>query len=238
MAMRKGRGKKPNTVNRELCLLKHMLRKAVDWEYLEANPASGVKQQRAETPEFNILSEEEMDRFVEVATPHLRTFFIVALNTGMRRSELFRLEWRDVDFERKLLTVRKPKNYETRYIPLNALVIEALQQHPKRIVDRKISPLIFSTPDGKEYQKVDKGFKASLRRAGITKHFRIHDMRHTFASHLTMKGVDLRTVAKLMGHKDIKQTMRYAHLAPEHLQAAVDVLCTRSEKAKTEARTA
>ena len=53
---------------------------------------------------------------------------------------------------------------------------------------------------------------------------RFHDLRHTFASHLVMKGVDLRTVAKLMGHKDIKMTMRYAHLAPEHLQAAVDAL--------------
>ena len=62
-----------------------------------------------------------------------------------------------------------------------------------------------------------------MARSKIEKHIRFHDFRHTFANHLVMRGIDLRTVAKLMGHKDIKMTMRYAHLAPDHLQAAVDV---------------
>ena len=82
-----------------------------------------------------------------------------------------------------------------------------------------------------------KVFSGSLKRAEITRHVRFHDLRHTFASHLVMKGVDLRTVANLMGHRDIKMTMRYAHLAPEHLQAAVDILEVRSESEVSRATT-
>jgi site-specific recombinase XerD len=227
-ATRKGEGASPFTVNRELCLIKNMLRKAVDWEYLEASPAAGVRQMRAEAREFHFLSEEEMDRFIEAAPAYLKALFVVALNTGLRRGELFRLAWEDVDFEQGFITVRQTKNYEPRYVPMNALVRQALQGHPRRIVQGKVCPLVFSNEDGTEYQNIDKGFRATLRRAGVTKHFRIHDMRHTFASHLTMKGVDLRTVAKLLGHRDIKQTMRYAHLAPEHLQAAVESLTRRT----------
>ena len=239
VAKRKGDGVKPTTINRELALLKHILRKAVDWDYLEINPASGVKHQRVEVPEFSILTEEEMDRFIDKASPHLRTIFILALNTGMRRGEIFRLEWRDVDFDQGIITVRKPKNYETRYIPMNASVRDALATQPRRIVvdseatgrvERRACPYVFSNDDGSPLKAIDTGFQASLNRAGITKHFRFHDMRHTFASHLVMKGVDMRTVAKLMGHKDIKQTMRYAHLAPDHLQAAVEVLTRRESQ--------
>ena len=239
MAFRRSQGVKPGTVNRELALLKHMLKKAVDWEYLEISPAVGIRQQRVEVLEFNILAEDEMDRFIAEATPHLQAILILALNTGMRRSELFRLEWKDVDFERGFIAVHQTKNYETRYIPMNSLVREALQRHPKRMivkthpngkVERRVAPWVFSNEAGQPYVNVDKGFKNSLKRAGITKHFRFHDMRHTFASWLVMKGVDLRTVAKLMGHKDIKQTMRYSHLAPDHMQGAVDVLTQRTEQ--------
>ena len=236
MSMRRGEGVKPNTVNRELMLIKHMFRKAVDWDYVETNPAAGVKLQRVELPEFNILSEEEIDCFIEQATPHLKGVFILALNTGLRKGELFRLEWRDVDFERGLLAVRRTKNYETRYVPMNAMVREALRQQPKMIVGGERCPLVFANAEGKSYSNIDKGFAASKRRAGITKHFRIHDMRHTFASLLVMRGVDLRTVAKLLGHKDIKQTMRYAHLAPDHLQAAVEVLVVRGRSGQAECR--
>ena len=81
--------------------------------------------------------------------------------------------------------------------------------------------------DGEGLKSIRNGFEAAVKRAGIEKHIRFHDLRHTFASWLVMKGIDLRTVAKLVGHRDIRITMRYAHLAPEHLQAAVDALVLR-----------
>ena len=106
----------------------------------------------------------------------------------------------------------------------------ALQAHAltARHVGRgEVCPWVFHI-GGEPLRSVRKVFEGSLKRADITRYIRFHDLRHTFASHLVMKGVDLRTVAKLLGHRDIKMTMRYAHLAPEHLQAAVDVLADRS----------
>ena len=110
---------------------------------------------------------------------------------------------------------------------MNRTVREALQRHPKRIANSQVCSLVFSSEKGNPITDVKKGFAGALKRAGIDRHVRFHDLRHTFASHLIMKGVDLRTVAKLMGHRDIEMTMRYAHLAPDHLQAAVDALDTR-----------
>jgi len=233
LAERKEEGKTPATMNRELCCLKNMLRKAVDWEYLKENPAWGVRQQKENPPEFEFLTEDEIKRLLECCAPHLKTFLTLAIYTGMRRGELFRLEWRDLSFEKGengIITVRDTKNHETRYIPMSRIVREALQKHPRRIVDGKVCPLVFSSPEGNPITDVKKGFAGALQRAGVTRHVRFHDLRHTFASHLVMKGVDLRTVAKLMGHRDIKVTMRYAHLAPDHLQAAVDVLVDRVGK--------
>jgi len=83
---------------------------------------------------------------------------------------------------------------------------------------------VFTRADGNSLKSIQKAHDGSLERSKIGKHIRFHDLRHTFASHLVMAGMDLRTVTTLMGHKDIKMTMRCAHLAPDDLQAAVGVL--------------
>lgn len=228
VAQRKGEGAAPATVNRELCCIKNMMRKAVDWQYLDVNPAWGVTQQREEAPEFEFLTFDEADRLTEVALPGIRALVVTALNTGMRKGELMKLTWGDVDFEKGkhgVITVRQTKNHETRYIPMNARVHTVLREHPARIANGQKCPLVFCNEDGSALAvDVRAALSASLAAAGIAKHIRFHDLRHTFASHLTMRGIDLRTVAKLLGHRDIRITMRYAHLAPDHLQAAVDVL--------------
>ncbi|MBM3280762.1 MAG: tyrosine-type recombinase/integrase [Candidatus Handelsmanbacteria bacterium] len=97
-----------------------MLGKAVDWEYIESNAAWGVKQQQEHPPEYNFLAEDELDRLLEAYAPHLSWLATLAIYTGMRRGELFKLEWRDIDFaqgEKGLITVRDTKNRHTRYIP-------------------------------------------------------------------------------------------------------------------------
>ena len=126
-------------MNRELCCLKNMMRKAVDWGYLKDNPAWGIKQQRESPPEFEFLTEAEIDRLLTVvrtypsidgrSTGCFYTVLVVALYTGMRRGEIFKLAWSDVDFdkgENGLIALRDTKNGDTRYIPMNACVRTAL----------------------------------------------------------------------------------------------------------------
>ena len=241
LAERQSDGVTPATMNRELCCLKNMLRKAVDWDYLKENPARGITQQRENPPEFEVLTKEEIKKLLNTsvahqakdgrANDHLLPILVVAIYTGMRRGEIFRLTWDAVDFDQGkngLITIRDSKNGDTRYIPMNSVVRHTLSNHAittRHISQGKVCSWVFHN-EGQPLTDVKKGYHKALERAGITRHIRFHDLRHTFASHLVMEGIDIRTVAKLIGHRDIKMTMRYAHLAPEHLQAAVDALET------------
>jgi site-specific recombinase XerD len=106
---------------------------------------------------------------------------------------------------------------------MNEAVYQTLSRHPHVVSRGKECPIVFANPDGTPYRDIRTAFASALKRAGI-EHRRIHDLRHTFASHLVMAGVDMRTVAKLMGHRVLQVTMRYAHLAPDHLKATVERL--------------
>ncbi len=93
-------------------------------------------------------------------------------------------------------------------------------------IGRADSPWVFCKKNGERYGNIRKAFEGARKRAGIVD-FRFHDLRHTFASHLVMAGVDLRTIQELLGHKSFEMTLRYAHLSPEHKKAALDTLCKR-----------
>jgi integrase len=156
-------------------------------------------------------------------TDHLTPLVLLALNTGLRRGELFQLRWRDVDLAANVVTVRGDgaKSGLTRHVPLNveaAAVLTAwrgeLVQDPQRLVFP--SPLAEDSP----LEDIKKAWAPLMRTAKIAG-FRFHDCRHTFASRLVQAGVDLNTVRELLGHADLKMTLRYAHLAPEHKAAAV-----------------
>jgi len=107
------------------------------------------------------------------------------------------------------------------------LILEKLLsflQKERMFKERKAGDYVFVNPKiGNKYQDIKSAFTVALRKAQIH-NFHFHDLRHTFASHLVMAGVDLTTVKELLGHKDIKMTLRYSHLAPEHKQKAVSVL--------------
>lgn len=150
---------------------------------------------------------------------HLTPLTLVSLNTGIRRGEAFGLDWADVDFDLEQITIRgaTSKKNRTRHIPLNAEALDALKRWHKQAGDTR---LVFSGRDGERLDNVRKAWAGVLADAGIAA-FRWHDLRHTFASWLVMRGVDLNTVRELLGHGDIKMTLRYAHLAPQHKAAAV-----------------
>jgi integrase len=214
---------KPSTVNKELSVLKAMFNRAIEWGYLKKNPTASVRKLKEALPFPRFLSHEEVEALlVTCSSSHIYPIIVVALNTGMRKSELLNLEWKDIDFENQNIRVDNKgnyhvKNYEPRLIPMNQEVYDTLRMIPRH----PTSSYVFCDKQGNKYGDVKKAFKAALRRAGIG-NFRFHDLRHSFASHLVMNGCNLRAVQQLLGHKDIKMTMRYSHLSKDHLKGAVE----------------
>lgn len=162
---------------------------------------------------------------------HIQPMLLVLLNTGFRPAELFQLEWRDINFKGKTLTVRGEiaKSGKTRHVPLNREALGVLlqwnnqQQGDSKQKDRG-KRLAFPSPvNGGAMVKIPKAVYRVFSKAKL-KNFRPYDLRHTFASKLVMAGVDLNTVRELLGHRDISTTLIYAHLAPDHKAAAVELL--------------
>lgn len=149
---------------------------------------------------------------------HLKPAVLVSLNTGLRLGELLKLDWQHVNLDRAILTVidASAKSGKQRHIPLNDEALATL----KAWREQSNNAIVFASADGAVRVDVKTAWQKLLKDAEITK-FRWHDMRHHFASRLVMAGVDLNTVRELLGHADLTMTLRYAHLAPEHLSAAV-----------------
>jgi integrase len=223
-----------STVTRELFTLKNMTRMAVEWGYLKESPAAKVKKLRSGTAHFRYLSGDEINALLvacrESDNPLLFPFVVTALHTGMRLGEITALEWKDIDFKRRILRVdnkkdHHTKNYQPRVVPMNDMLVATLRKIPRRLD----STYVFQRKSGERFRKMRTGYENALKRAELSG-VRFHDLRHTFASHLVMGGVDIRTVQELLGHKDIRMTMRYSHLAPDHMRKAVRVLDHVSEQ--------
>jgi integrase len=151
---------------------------------------------------------------------HLHPIVMLALNTGMRRGEIFSLRWSSVDLGKALLEVAGPgaKSGRTRHIPLNKEALEALTRWRKQ-AGTSARP-IFPGKGGGRLTNINSAWESLVKRAGL-ENFRFHDCRHHFASRLVMADVPLNTVRELLGHSEISMTLRYAHLASEHKAEAV-----------------
>ena len=157
---------------------------------------------------------------------HLRPMVIISLNTGIRWGSLVRLQWDDVDLVNRSLTIRAEtaKSEQQLIIPLNKTAMETFRQWKEEMSNTGAKDLVFPSPiGGGVLDNVRKAWNSVLKKARIAD-FRWHDMRHTFASNLVMSGVDLNTVRELLGHADLKMTLRYAHLAPKVKMSAVEML--------------
>jgi integrase len=210
------------TVNREVACLKHIFTKAIEWGIVKRNPGRKVKLLRERNTRLRYLNEKEIGKLYDACTEHLKPIVTVALNTGMRKGEILGLKWKDLDFRSRTISILDTKNNESREVPMNDIIYRTLLAI-RRIPD---GLWVFCKKDGERYGNVRKAFEGAKKRAGITD-FRFHDLRHTFASHLVMAGVDLKTVQELLGHKSFEMTLRYAHLSPDHKKAALDILCKR-----------
>jgi len=137
----------------------------------------------------------------------------------MRRGEILGIKWDDIDFTLGLIYLLRTKNGERRNVPMNNNVIEALKHVPKIAG----SDYLFMKINGNPIINLAKRFPKLLKELNITD-FRFHDLRHTFASRLAMKGIDLNMIRALLGHKSINMTLRYSHLSPSHMKNAVGIL--------------
>ncbi len=223
-------GNKPATVNRLLATLRHMFTKAVEWDMVEEETLKRIRKVKLlqeNNRRLRFLAKEEIQELLAHSDSHLKPIVVMALNTGCRKSEILNLQWDQVDLKHGFILLDKTKNGERREIPINGTLrenLESLFTGTKERTRRLDVPWVFyDTKTGKPYQDVKRSFHTALRKAGI-KDFKFHDLRHCFASHLVMAGIDLTTVKELLGHKTLTMTLRYSHLSPSHKVRAVDVL--------------
>jgi integrase len=210
---------KPGTVNRELACLKHMFTIAEKFRKFEdKNPVKEVKFLQERQYVMKILDSEGIKRLVNAATDPLKPILIIALNTGMRKGEILNLKWNDVDFISHYIHIKESKSNIMRKIPMNSVVAAALKG-----IKRENDFVFPSTKTKEPITDVFQSFKRACREASI-KDLRFHDLRHTAATLMITGGIDLVTVSQILGHSDIKMTMRYAHPTPENKRRAVDVL--------------
>jgi len=158
-------------------------------------------------------------------SPFLAEKIILSVHTGLRRGSLFHLRWDQVDFLNRVLRIQRTKSGRPHALPLNATVLTTLQSlYNQRIPDCPYAfPHATGRKAGEPVQDVKNAFQTALETAEI-KDFTWHDLRHTFASWLIMKGASLRSVAELLGHRGLRMVMRYAHLSHAYLSAEVGLL--------------
>lgn len=213
------------TVNRYRALLSSVFSYGIRTGKLTVNPVSSVPRYKESAGRIRFLDPAEETALrgaIRAACPEREPELDLALNTGLRRHEQFTLKWENVDFERDIITVTGKTG--RRFIPMNATARAALL----RIRDGSTTQYVIAQCTHDQQRNFRRWLERALQAAGIC-NFTWHDLRHTFASRLVMAGVDLRTVQELLGHRNILMTLRYAHLAPAHLKASVDVLCQPQE---------
>ena len=222
-------GLTPASVNRKLAALKSAFSLAVKNHKLERNPVKEVRLLKENNARIRYLTDEEEARLFAVLPNKYKPLVVVAMNTGLRKTEQLSLKWTDIDFKLGQITVRESKPGKSRVVPMNKTVEQSFARLPRRINN----PFVFSgRKPGGRLLDLPNDWEDFLQKAKI-EDFHWHDLRHTFASRLVMAGVDLYTVCKLLGHHDIKMTMRYAHLAPGYMKAAVNLLNKKRTGTKT-----
>ncbi|MDO8576553.1 MAG: tyrosine-type recombinase/integrase [bacterium] len=226
-ALKKGVSKK--TVNNRLAVLSKCLNSAYEWLQLPG-ALPKIKWLKCPPPPTNYLSADECELLLSNAGGVVREVMLVALRTGMRQGEIRGLQWSSIDWENRSITVRhslndrikkleSPKNNRERHIPMDIDVYEALFRR------KKDTGYVFLAEGNTPFdsQRIIRQLNKVREKAGLRK-FTWHSLRHTFASHLAMKGAPLHVVQALLGHSTIIMTMRYAHVAPSALRAAIDLL--------------
>lgn len=219
-----------STINRHVEMLSKMFNLCIDNGLIEFNPCRSVGQLREDnfkirylTPEeekalYNAI--EELEKEGKSNYRYLKNIITCALQTGMRRAEIFNLKWSQIDFKEGFIEVLKTKSGKSRKIPISPRLDVTL----KGILANSNSEYVFINPEtNKPYKDIKKAFSTVLKNANI-KNFRFHDLRHTVATRMVESGTDLVVVQEILGHSSIQTTMRYAHPVPENKKRAIECL--------------
>jgi len=221
---RSGGKRSPTTINRELSILSKALTIAVKANVIRRNPCREVERFKTDNARSRFLSDEEEARLYEALGEHqmVKNVVTMALNTGMRQGEIFKLKWFDVDFTRGSIHVRRTKTGRDRFVPMNSglrAMLEGLNRS---------NEYVFPSPKtGVALIDVKKVFDKAKRAAGL-EDFRFHDLRHTAATRMADHGASAFTIAAILGHSDIRMTSRYTHATDRATKAAVESLSGQS----------
>lgn len=230
----------PKTINTRLGTVRRLLSLAVEWDILSRVPRFTFLKPAEEKPRF--LTDEEAATLVEAAQPQWRTMVIVALRTGLRIGELRGLQWGDVDLNRRVIQVRRtdpgrrtldatsPKGNRERTVPLTSDAVAALES----VKPEKTTATVFVWPallrrqgETRSRARSEKGcYHGIMFAATAAKLVDVgwHTLRHTYASHLVMRGIPIRLIQQWLGHASVKETEKYSHLAPAHGHEGIDIL--------------
>ena len=212
-------GLKPSGVAITARHIRAALNQAVTWEYIKSNPYSRAKKIKIEKNPPRYYTEDELKKIFEKIKPddEFHDLITCYLLTGLRRSELAYLEVRDIDLVNGVITIRSETSKTSgRSVPVSDAVLDILKRRCESI---KVGRLF---PKWKHPNAITHRWIRLMKRLKMTG--RLHDLRHSFASHLAMAGEDIRTIQELMGHSDISITKIYSHLSPNHLKQSVSKL--------------
>ena len=200
----------PATVNRSLSVLRHLFNLAKRWKkYYGDNPVSIVGMLEELNQVERILSAEEQSRLLDSSIGYLRPIITTALNTGMRRGEILTLKWSDVDLDMNMITINQTntKSKKQRKIPVSSRMRTLLLELK---LQSGIQEYVFTDIQGRAIRTIRSAFQTACRKAGLDG-LRFHDLRHTAATRMVESGANIVAISKILGHSDIKTTMRYAH---------------------------
>ena len=203
-----------------------MFTEAVEWDIVEEETLKRVRKAKlleGNNRRLRYLAKEEGQALMNSCggrLGHLKPVAIAPFNTGMRRGEILNLQCDYVDLRHGFILLKQTKNGERREIPISDTLGATLQGLARRLDDPY---LLYHDTTGRPFRNVKRAIHSALKRTGMRdSHF--HDLRHTFASHLVMAGVDLTTAKELLGHKTLAMTLRYSHLAPSRKVDGLDSL--------------
>jgi len=217
----------PGTVNRELQVLRHLFNQAASWDkFFNKNPVSESGLLSLNNQVERILTYEEEQRLLTASPAHLKAILICALNTGMRKGEIITLKWCNVDFDNNLITIdhENNKSKRTKRIPINSTLRQLLLELKLKSGGNEH---VFLNSNNEPYTRQDSLNRVfeRIKTLAKIKALRFHDLRHTAATRMIENGANIVAVSKILGHSDIKTTMRYAH-PDETIFDAVNKLST------------